>query len=229
VNLPPLQLDHLVVAASTLAQGVAWCQDTFGVMPAVGGKHALMGTHNRLLKIETSQFEQAYLEIIAIDPDSAGPAAGRSRWFGLDSPTLQARLRRAPELVHWVVRSSALQQHRDAWLALGLDPGEAVAASRDTPAGRLSWQILLREDGVPQCGGALPTVIQWQGVHPALAMADSALSLRSLVLRGLPQEARALFAQPGLSLAADPGPALTATLSGPRGEFVLSTGSGTVA
>jgi len=42
-----LALDHIVVAAATLAQGEAWCETTFGFVPTAGGKHPLFGTHNR--------------------------------------------------------------------------------------------------------------------------------------------------------------------------------------
>jgi hypothetical protein len=31
------QLDHLVVAARTLDEGVAWCEATLGVTPGPGG------------------------------------------------------------------------------------------------------------------------------------------------------------------------------------------------
>ncbi|MEY4341937.1 MAG: hypothetical protein RL541_1441, partial [Pseudomonadota bacterium] len=44
----PAYIDHLVVAASSLAQGVAWCEDQLGITPGPGGEHALFGTHNRL-------------------------------------------------------------------------------------------------------------------------------------------------------------------------------------
>ena len=50
-------VDHLVVAAATLDEGVAWCERTLGVTPAPGGKHALFGTHNRLLAIGSAAFE----------------------------------------------------------------------------------------------------------------------------------------------------------------------------
>ena len=83
-------VDHLVVMAASLAEGVAWCEATLGVTPGPGGEHPLMGTHNRLLRIASPAFPQAYLELIAIDPDA--PALGRVRWFGLDDPALQARL-----------------------------------------------------------------------------------------------------------------------------------------
>ena len=50
------QLDHLVVMATTLDQGVAWCEATLGVTPGPGGEHPLMGTHNRLLSIASERF-----------------------------------------------------------------------------------------------------------------------------------------------------------------------------
>ena len=54
-------IDHLVVAAGTLEQGVQWCHDTLGVQPELGGEHARYGTHNRLLKIATPTHPLAYL------------------------------------------------------------------------------------------------------------------------------------------------------------------------
>ena len=45
------QIDHLVVAAATLEQGVQWCEATLGITPAAGGEHEKYGTHNRLFKI----------------------------------------------------------------------------------------------------------------------------------------------------------------------------------
>ena len=32
-----------------------------------GGEHPLMGTHNRLLRIDSAEFPSAYLELIAIN------------------------------------------------------------------------------------------------------------------------------------------------------------------
>ena len=123
-------VDHLVVAAATLEQGAAWCAATLGVAPAAGGRHALFGTHNRLLKIASLAFPEAYLEIIAIDPQA--PPPGRPRWFGLDDPALQARLAEAPRLIHLVARSATLAMHRRALIAAGQQPGDAVRASRET-------------------------------------------------------------------------------------------------
>ena len=44
------QIDHIVVVAHSLEQGVAWCESVLGIKPGPGGEHALFGTHNRLFK-----------------------------------------------------------------------------------------------------------------------------------------------------------------------------------
>jgi Glyoxalase-like domain len=217
-----VQLDHLIVAADSLSQGVAWCEATLGVTPGPGGRHVLMGTHNRLLKIATDAFPDAYLEIIAIDPDA--PPPGRARWFGLDAPALQQRLRNhGPRLIHAVARSTLLDMHRSGLLAVGQRPGDPVAASRDTPEGRLEWQILLRDDGGMDCSGALPTLLQWGSRHPAQAMADSGVGLLKLALCGVPDQARDVLRLPGVAVSAGAGPALRATLATPLGAVTLQS------
>lgn len=172
------QLDHLVVAARTLDEGVAWCEAALGVTPGAGGKHALMGTHNRLLSIASSEFPRAYLEIIAIDPDAPDP--GRARWFELDDPQVRRSLEHGPRLLHWVARVGAIQVGLDCWRGLGLDAGPVLQASRPTPRGELRWQIAVRDDGRRLLRGALPLLIEWGDVHPADAMPASGVQLRSL-------------------------------------------------
>ena len=213
-------VDHLVVAASTLARGVAWCEATLGITPGPGGQHALMGTHNRLCRIDGPGFAHVYLEIIAIDPEA--PAPGRARWFGLDDPALQARVADAPQLVNGVARSAMLDMHRWGLITVGLQPGNPVKAGRDTPQGRLEWQILLRDDGALLCGGALPTLIQWQVRHPILTMADQGVALQALQLHGVPPRAREVLRLRGVEHC-ESGPALRAVLATPHGEVVLTS------
>ena len=239
-------VDHLVVAAASLAQGVMWCEATLGVTPGPGGQHPLMGTHNRLLKIATTAFPQAYLEIIAIDPDAPPPR--RKRWFNLDDPALQRSLQTAPRLIHFVARSTMIDMHRWGLLGLGLQPGNPVQMSRESAQGPLAWQILVREDGGLDCAGALPTLIQWSGRHPADSMPDSGVTLESLQLRGVPARARQVVGLRGVGVnsamvgtagatsaaraaratseadseASDTGPPLVATFNTPRGAVVLS-------
>lgn len=208
-----LALDHLVIAARDLDEGVRWCEATLGLTPGPGGQHPLMGTHNRLFSIAGPDFPDAYFEIIAIDPDA--PSPGRTRWFGLDEIDLSG----GPRLVHWVARTDALDETLGAWRALGVDAGRAVEASRDTPAGRLSWRIAVREDGRLLAGGAWPTLIEWSGsTHPARSMPASGVTLRALTLHRLP---RATLQARGVSIANDEGPALTAEFDTPRGAMRL--------
>ena len=120
--------DHLVVACATLDQGVRWCEATLGVTPGPGGRHAAFGTHNRLVRLDNEDaWPYAFLELIAIDPEA--PPPGRLRWFDLDNPSLQARLRDdGPQLVHFVARSTMASDtcptHR---------PGCCWARSASTP------------------------------------------------------------------------------------------------
>ncbi|HZF80330.1 MAG TPA: VOC family protein [Rubrivivax sp.] len=214
-------VDHLVVAAATLEQGAAWCQATLGVTPGPGGQHPLMGTHNRLVKIAGPAFPLAYLEIIAMDPDAAAPA--RPRWFGLDEPALRARLAKSPRLIHWVARSTMLDMHRWGLITVGQRPGDPVKASRPVASGTLSWEILVAEDGRPDCNGALPTLIQWHSPHPAETMADSGVSLQALVIGGVPVRARDVLRPRGISWRDEPG--LAATLNTPRGDVTLHSTS----
>ena len=184
-----------------------------------------MSTHNRLLKIASAAYPDSYLEIIAIDPDA--PPPGRARWFGLDDAALQTRLsHEGPSLIHFVARSTAIEAQRAALLAAGYPPGEVLSASRQTPQGLLSWLIAVRADGQLACEGALPTLIQWQGQHPAAQMPDAGLALRALCLRGLPERARAALGPIEASYPATPGPALQAELATPRGLVLLQSSSG---
>ncbi|MEP7280967.1 MAG: VOC family protein [Rubrivivax sp.] len=215
------EVDHLVVAAASLDDGARWCESTLGVLPSPGGQHPTMGTHNRLLKLSSPAFPQCYLEIIAIDAQA--PAPQRLRWFGLDDDGLQGRLaRHGPQLIHVVARSTILETHRRSMLNLGLNPGVPVTAHRDTPAGRLSWQILVRDDGRLEAGGLVPTLMQWDGPHATTQLPDQGCSLQALRLDGLPAGAKEVLRLHGVAIDPAAPPGLHATLRTPRGAVELS-------
>lgn len=159
--------DHLVFAATTLAQGIDYIADLTGAAPRPGGKHAGMGTHNALLLLG----ERLYLEIIAIDP--AGNQPARKRWFDLDDADLKADLLERPRLIHWVARTADLDQ---ALQHAGYDPGPIHRFSR----GDFSWRITVPDDGARPGCGVLPTMMQWESPHPADSLPKSGLSLEQL-------------------------------------------------
>jgi len=223
------RIDHLVVAARSLDEGVRWCEATFGVVPGPGGIHPLMGTHNRLMKIGAGAFPRAYLEIIAIDPHATpARAAGTHRWFDLDDAALQLALaRKGPRLVHFVAEVADIEDAVDRLRGQRIDRGHVIEASRDTPAGRLSWQITVRDDGQRLFYGALPTLIEWGPVHPTDSMEDSGVMLRTLELShpraGDLDAALRSIGLLGVSLTAGP-PNLRAVFDAPRGAVTLQSG-----
>lgn len=222
----PTALDHLVVMAASLAEGVAWCEATLGVTPAPGGEHPLMGTHNRLLRIATPDFSNAYLEIIAINPvaDNDQRALGK-RWFDMENPALIAQVARdGPQLIHWVVRVPDVRAAVARLAAQGIDRGAVLPASRATPNGLLQWQITVRPDGQRLFDGCLPTLIQWGDTHPAASMPESGVTLQSIQLQH-PEATALRTACDHLGLAQTPitpgPPRLSALLHTPRGPIDL--------
>src|SRR5262252_2609059 len=207
------ELDHLVVACKDLDQGTAWLIDRLGVEPQPGGKHPLMGTHNRLLRVGAG----CYLELIAIDPDAPAPA--RPRWFSLDAPEMQARLAEGPELVTWAVRTDKIVEAVTRVPELG----QVHAVTR----GAYAWRITIPEDGSLQFGGLLPTVIQWDSdAHPAAALEPRGFELQELTLAhpmsaGLVTMFRALRISGPVELKAGPKE-LAALLRTPKGLVEIS-------
>ena len=224
------RIDHLIIAARSLDDGVQWCEATLGVSPGKGGAHPLMGTHNRLLAISSATFPQAYLEIIAVDPSRPSQrAAGQRRWFDLDDSTLQAGLaRHGPRLVHFVARvpdaAAALQTLASEHAHI--ERGPLIVAARDSAAGRLEWQITVRDDGQRLFYGALPTLIQWGAVHPVDAMTDNGVSLSALAAAH-PRADVLRNALDSLGLGAvavsQGAPNLQATLQTPGGTVILES------
>lgn len=228
MNLPDTGIDHLVVMADSLENGVQWCRRTLGVVPAPGGEHPLMGTHNRLINLSSAAHPRTYLEIIAIDPAAAARPAGARRWFDMDDAALQARVAQdGPQLIHWVAAVPDVAAARSALAERGLDRGEVITASRPTSLGLLQWRITVRPDGQRLLDGCLPTLIQWGDRHPCYSLPASGVQLQSLRLEH--PEAPALAAACaaiglGAQIAVSPAdaPRLQAVLSTPNGPVTLN-------
>jgi hypothetical protein len=213
------QLDHLVVAARSLDEGAAWCEAMLGIVPGPGGKHPLMATHNRLFSIATARHPRAYFEIIAIDPDA--PPPGRRRWYDLDDPGLQHALASdGPALIHWVAGCGAIDAEIAALRSHGIDRGDAIAVERATARGPLRWRISVRSDGARLRDGAWPTLIEWDGPHPAETMAPSGVGFEALAIDPAWPSGLRDRLPPDVTPDATPAP-LVATLTTPRGRVAL--------
>jgi hypothetical protein len=155
---PTLVLDHLAVACTDLADGVAWIEEQLGVRMQPGGQHVRYGTHNMLLGLG----DNLYLEVIAPDPNAA--PFEDTRWFGLDD------FAGPPRLANWICQTDAF------------DPvaGRPIALTR----GDLHWKLTVPDDGSLPFYGAYPTLIKWAAGthHPAKRLANSRCRLQSLTI-----------------------------------------------
>jgi len=211
---PALELDHVVVAAQTLAQGCDFVESGLGARPQPGGKHATMGTHNAVLGLGP----RAYLEVIATDPEAAAPA--RPRWFDLDDVRMRAALAEGPRLIHFVVRTPDIAA---TVRAARHDPGTVTAFTR----GDFRWRLTVPDDGHLPERGLVPTLIQWDGdAHPASRLPDA--HLRVVALAGEhpePAPVRNALAALGLSdllkVTYGRSPRLAAMIRTPRGLVTL--------
>ena len=153
-----MRLDHMAVACTDLAAGAAWVEAALGVPMQAGGKHPLMGTHNRLLSLG-----DLYLEVIAIDPDA--PAPGRPRWFDLD------RFAGPPRLTKWIAACDDLEAE------IARSPA-GIGRPIDLARGDYRWRMAVPDDGILPLDDAFPALIQWQGsAHPARALTDHGIRL----------------------------------------------------
>ena len=149
-----LTFDHIAIACTDLAEGVAWVEARLGVALGQGGRHPRYGTHNRLLRMG-----DLYLEVIAPEP---GAVSDEPRWFGLD------QFSGPPRLANWICRTTDMT-------AAPAMCGPAVEMVR----GDLTWQITVPEDGSLPLSGAYPTLLQWGAgvVPPGESLPDSGLRL----------------------------------------------------
>ncbi|MEO8305796.1 MAG: VOC family protein [Betaproteobacteria bacterium] len=165
---PPAALDHLVVAATTLADGIEYIAEVTGVTPHPGGKHVAMGTHNALVRLGAT----VYLEIIAIDPEGSKPS--RPRWFDLDDIALLSELTERPRLIHWVARTADIER---AAAACPIPLGTVHSMAR----GAYRWRMTIPDDGKRPAKGIVPTLIQWDvPTHPADSLPQSGISIAGL-------------------------------------------------
>ena len=184
MTTPTITLDHLVVAARTLAEGTAYVTHRLGVAPSGGGRHPGMGTHNRVLGLGRG----LYLEVIAIDPQA--PVPEWPRWFALDAPATQQRLAKRPRLVAWVARTNSITRLAEVVYDR---PATIRLMQRDA----LRWQFAFTADGSLPGDGMLPYLIQWATAdHPAKNLPDSGCRLSELTAtytdRGILETLRAI-------------------------------------
>lgn len=178
-----MRLDHLVVVAPTLGEGVAHVRACLGVEVPFGQRHAYMGSHNHLMQLGDS----VYLEIVAVDPEAGPPH--RARWFGLDDGTaVRASWEAGRRLRGWVACTDAI----DVDLA-GRET--LLGAKVSLPWNAPTFEFALRDDGALPLDGAAPSLIDRRGRPRSMAtIADLGVRLRGFSLaHPRPAEIEALY------------------------------------
>jgi hypothetical protein len=203
-----LTLDHVAVSTEALETGAAEVEAALGVALETGGRHAAMGTWNRLLSLG----EREYFELIAIEPGAPRPA--QPRWFDLDNFAGRTRA------TTWICRTDDL----DA--ALGAAPPGA-GVPWELERGALRWRMAVPRDGKLPFGGLFPALIEWRGpAHPAPRLPDRGVRLAGLRLHSpranaLRDALAPLIADDRVDILDAEVPRLEAVLATPQGEVVL--------
>lgn len=171
-----IELDHVVIAALSLDEGVGWLEQRLRVRADPGGQHTGFGTHNAVLRAG----DDVYLEVIA--PDPAQPEPGRPRLFGLDEPATRALLAGGPRLLHWVVRTRELEAERRKLAAVAGVAPEELGEATPMRRGGLSWTLTIPASGGRPPAG-MPSIIDWEGApHPCSRLPDRGVVLERLEL-----------------------------------------------
>lgn len=189
-------VDHLVFCAPSLREGIAQVQRLTGVTAAAGGHHPGVGTHNALLSLGGD----AYLEIIAADPEQPPPS--RRRPFGLDDGAGSSHYPLSAFAVHPSsrVRGASIEGLATAMKLACADPGPILPCSRARTDGTLlQWRFT----SAWAARGHQPFVIAWADPErvPARSAPRGCTLVRLLVLTASYDEARvveALYEEMGL-------------------------------
>ena len=128
------RIDHVVIGAANLISGTSILENKLNTKFSPGGEHQVMGTHNKLLKLQSNM----YLEVIAHKPDADTPS--RPRWFSLDESNIKEKIKNSPRALCWVLEVDNIE---DTVKNCGYNPGEILKLSRDD----LTWKVTIPSDG----------------------------------------------------------------------------------
>ena len=164
------RIDHIVIGAANLISGTKILETKLSTKFSPGGKHMIMGTHNKLLKLQSNM----YLEVIADNPSADPPS--RPRWFSLDESNIKKRIKNSPRALCWVLEVDNLE---DTVKNCGYNPGEILQLSRD----ELTWKVTVPSNGKLVENGILPVLIEWpSNQHPSKKLNNSKVSINNISL-----------------------------------------------
>lgn len=197
-----------MVTTPDLSAAVAEFEAATGVRPQAGGVHPTFGTRNYLVSFG----DDAYLEILGVDPDNAGFSGVRP--FRIDEVSETA-------VSTWVVHPASIEDAVEAARAAGLDLGDPFPGSRRTADGTLLEWRLTPDHAEPT--GLVPFLIDWGTSTSPARSTDAEVGLVELsATHPRPEEITRVLAAVGTDLEVRPGePALRLTVEGPAGRLTI--------
>lgn len=206
----PTLLDHVLLGSSDLERGIAFVEEHTGVRAAFGGVHPGRGTQNALLSLG----ERRYLEIIAPDPKQSS----------VEQYSIITKLEE-PRLIGWAAHRDDLEKFARQLRKEGIEFEGPQAGSRERPDGKvLHWKALRLKD---DHGGLLPFFIEWSrdSIHPSVDAPKGCTLTRFEA--SAPETKGLLDAVSRLELDLHvqtlDHPSLLASISGPKGQFSISS------
>jgi catechol 2,3-dioxygenase-like lactoylglutathione lyase family enzyme len=155
-------VDHLIVGAADLDDGVAWVRQRLGVAPVPGGVHDGAGTRNALLGLG-----EQYLEVLALDPAQPGvgtPLAAQVAGLAV------------PALINLAIAVDDIAAVVAELRTGGVGCSDPIGMSRVRPDGvRLTWELAFP-------AGAPAFLIDWKGPNPSAGLPQAG-RLTSLAVR----------------------------------------------
>jgi hypothetical protein len=204
-----VDLDHVLVAVSDLADAARELEARHGLASVGGGRHRGWGTANAIVPLG-----DAYLELVTVVDEAEAQASVFGRWVAGALPT-------AARPLGWAVRTRRLD---DVVERLGLDvlPGSRVTAG----GGLVRWRLagLDRAAAEP----TLPFFIEWADgtVLPGDALVEHPAGRAFITRLELTGDADRLAGWLGphdvpVSVHAGPPEVTSVTFSGAAGEITL--------
>lgn len=200
-------IDHFVLACRDGDQSAKSLSDQLGASLVEGGRHDGRGTRNHL-----GSLGNCYLELLAPDPTQD------------PSDEVIDSFPDTPALVGWCVRTGNLLPIAEAAKRLSLTSRGPIDWTRESPNGRLSWQLLFVRDH--SYGAALPFFIDW-GSTPlpsdTVPVVGEKVSFSIAAPSAPPLQELLNEAQTGVSVADGPLH-MALTIAGKHGELLFRTG-----
>lgn len=203
-------VDHIVIGAPSLTEGIEYVGDLLRVDPQIGGRHLTKGTCNALVNLGN----RCYLEILA--PDLENREYKGPRWMGIDTVT-------QPTIIRWALSSKDL--HKDLSLLSGYKQqlSQSEQGSRFTSSGnKLTWQMSI--PAMSPLVELAPFLTDWSGskVHPCDNL-PKVCQLKEVTFDSTePDKIQPLFDQLGLNIKVYQGEnRIRLKVEGANGEVLL--------